>query len=271
MKIFNNKTKLLKEISKIKDIAFVPTMGSIHKGHLSLISRAKKESKNVLVSIYVNPKQFDSSSDYQKYPRNIKRDVTFLKETKIQYLYLPTYKDIYTFKPKKSIYLNKFSKKLCGKYKPGHFEGVINVVNRLIETINPRSIFLGFKDFQQLALIKLHINKNKMPIKVIACPTIRHSNGVALSSRNVKLNKDQINIANKVYKYLKNNKKEILSKNSKKKKLEFINKIILFGVKKIDYLESVNLKTLGDTKKTEKNSNIFIAYYIDSTRLIDNL
>jgi len=271
MKIFKNKKILLKEISNIKDIAFIPTMGSIHKGHLSLVNIAKKESKNTLVSIYVNPKQFNSNFDFQKYPRQVSEDIALLKKAKVKYLYLPTYKDIYSFKPKSSIYLDKFAQKLCGKFKKGHFQGVIDVVNRFVEIINPQLIFLGFKDFQQLTLIKYHINKNKIPTKVIECPTIRQSNGVALSSRNAKLNKDQIKIAKNVYLYLKSNKEKILSSNLKKEKLEFIKKIKLFGVKKIDYLECVNLITLETTKRIKKNSNIFIAYYLGNIRLIDNL
>jgi len=271
MKIFKNKTKLLKEISNIKDMAFVPTMGSIHEGHLSLIKRAKKESNNVLVSIYVNPKQFNLSSEFKKYPRSLNRDITLLKKTKIKYLYLPTYSDIYSFKPKSRIYLDKFSKSLCGKFRPGHFLGVINVVNRFIEIIKPKSIFLGAKDFQQLSLIKIHITKNNLSTRVFECQTIRGKNGIALSSRNKTLNKKQIKIAERVYKYLKNNKKKIFTKNFKIKRLKFISKIMLFGVKKIDYLEFLNLKTLKSPRKIEEKFNIFIGYYVGRVRLIDNL
>ena len=271
MKIFKNKIELLKEISNIKDIAFVPTMGSIHEGHLSLIKKAKKESKNILVSIYVNPKQFKSRLEYLKYPRSINKDIAVLKKKKIKYLYLPSFNDIYSFKPKKPIYLDKFSEDLCGKFKPKHFYGVINVVNRFIEILNPGSIFLGFKDFQQLKLIKLHVKKNGILTKVISCPTIRGKNGIALSSRNSKLNKNQVKIAAKVYKYLKGNKKKIISKNLTKEKIIFINDLILLGVNKIDYLESLNLKTLKKTKTIKEVSNIFIAYYLGRVRLIDNL
>ena len=271
MKIFKNKKKLLKEISRLKNIAFVPTMGSIHAGHLSLIKKAKNKSHNILVSIYVNPKQFNSSLDYRKYPRNIIKDIALLKRTKIKYLYLPSYNDIYLFKPKLPIYLNKFSKNLCGKLRPGHFKGVINIINRFIEIIKPRSIFLGLKDFQQLALIKLHIFKNKISTKVVACQTVRHRNGVALSSRNTKLNKKDIQVAGKIYKYLKNNKKKIISNILKKNQLIDIDKLILFGAKKIDYLECVNLETLKRAKKINEKSNIFISYSIGKVRLVDNL
>jgi len=130
---------------------------------------------------------------------------------------------------------------------------------------------LGFKDFQQLKLIKLHVKKNGILTKVISCPTIRGKNGIALSSRNSKLNKNQVKIAAKVYKYLKGNKKKIISKNLTKEKIIFINDLILLGVNKIDYLESLNLKTLKKTKTIKEVSNIFIAYYLGRVRLIDNL
>jgi len=271
MKIFKNKKTLINEISNRKNIAFVPTMGSLHKGHLSLIQNAKKKSKNVLVSIYINPKQFNSNSDFKKYPRNIDKDIAFLKKTKIKYLYLPTDKDIYSFTPKKIIYLDEFSKKLCGRFRPKHFIGVVDVINRFIEIIKPHLLFLGQKDFQQLELIKLHLNKNKILTKIISCPTIREINGIALSSRNLKLNKNQIKTAAKVYKYLRVIKKNVFSVNSKKQKFEMLKKILSFGVKKIDYLEYINTKTLKPTKKINKSFNIFIAYYVGNVRLIDNL
>ncbi|MDB9760654.1 pantoate--beta-alanine ligase [Pelagibacteraceae bacterium] len=271
MKIFKNKIELLNELSGLNNIAFIPTMGSIHDGHLSLIKKAKKKSVNIIVSIYVNPKQFNTTKNFQEYPRNIKKDITLLKKTKIKYLYLPKYKDIYSFKTKLPIYLDHFSKKLCGKFRPKHFYGVINVVNRFIEIIKPKLIFLGFKDFQQLSLINLHINKNRILTKVIGCSTIRDKNGIALSSRNKKLNKKQLHIASKVFKYLKINKKDILLKNKRKDKLDLKKKLLSFGVTKIQYLEGLNLKTLKKPLMSGKKSNIFIAYYLGRIRLIDNL
>jgi len=271
MKIFKKKNNLIKEISKEKALGFIPTMGALHKGHISLINKAKKESKKVLVSIYVNPKQFNSQSDLKKYPRNLIKDIALLKKKKINYLYIPNNKDIYSFKTISPIYLDKFSKKLCGKFRPGHFKGVVNVINRFLEIIKPSSVYLGMKDFQQLALIKLHILKNKIKTKVVVCPTIRKNNGVALSSRNIKLNKNQITKAGKIYNYLKNNKKKILSKILNNKKSEIINKLIQIGAKKVDYLDCVNLEKLKICKNIKNNFNVFVAYYVDKVRLIDNL
>ena len=271
MKIFQNKNNLIKEISKEKGLGFVPTMGALHKGHISLINKAKKESKKVLVSIYVNPKQFNSQSDLKKYPRNLIKDIALLKKKKINYLYIPNNKDIYSFKTISPIYLDKFSKKLCGKFRPGHFKSVINVVNRFLEIVQPQSIYLGMKDFQQLTLIRLHIIKNKIKTKVVSCPTIRENNGVAISSRNIKLNKNQISKAGKIYSYLKSNKKKILGKILNNQKSEIINKLIQLGARKVDYIECVNLETLEISKSLKTNFNIFIVYYMDKVRLIDNL
>jgi len=271
MKIFRNKNTLIKEVSGLKDLAFVPTMGTLHKGHLSLIDRAKKESKQVLVSIYVNPKQFDSKKDFNKYPKNYSKDIIVLKKKKIDYLYLPNNKDMYSFKTKIPVYLNKFSKKLCGKSRPNHFKAVVNVVNRFLEIIKPKSIYLGVKDLQQLSLIKMHITKRKIKTDIIECPTIRKNNGLALSSRNTKLKKHQIIKAGKIYFYLKKNKKLILKSILNKDKLVIIDRLMQLGADKIDYIECLNLDKLEYCKNVKNNFKIFVAYYIGEVRLIDNL
>ena len=271
MKIFKDKQTLQKEISKTTGISFVPTMGGLHKGHISLIKQSKKSKLKTLVSIFVNPKQFNKKSDFRSYPRNIKKDLKQLKKLKINYLYIPSYKDIYGFRPKQKVFLDKFSKKLCGKYRKGHFEGVLNVVNRFIEIIKPKYIFLGKKDYQQLYLIKKHIKKRKIKCKIIECKTIRESNGVALSTRNFILNNSQMKVASNIYYYLYYLKKKI----KKNYDLFNINKIKKdlkdLGVSKIDYLKNYNIKNFKEIKKQDKKFNIFIAYYIRDIRLIDNI
>ena len=163
MKIFKDKQTLQKEILKTKGISFVPTMGGLHKGHISLIKKSKKSQFKTLVSIFVNPTQFNKKSDFRSYPRSTKIDLKKLKKLKINYVYIPTFKDIYGFKPKEKVFLDKFSKKLCGRFRRGHFEGVLNVVNRFLEIIKPKYIFLGKKDYQQLYLIKKHIENVEIP------------------------------------------------------------------------------------------------------------
>ena len=271
MKIFNDKHTLQKEILKNKGISFVPTMGGLHKGHISLIKQSKKSKLKTLVSIFVNPKQFNKKSDFRSYPRNIKKDIKQLKKLKINYLYIPTFKDIYGFKPKKKVFLDKFSKKLCGKFRRGHFEGVLNVVNRFIEIIKPRYIFLGKKDYQQLYLIKKHLEKRKIKSKIVECKTIRENNGIACSSRNSNLSKNQKKIASNIFYYLINLKRKI----KKNYNLFNINKIkrdlINLGASKIDYLENYNIKNFDKIKRPNKKFNLFFAYYIKSIRLIDNI
>ena len=271
MKIFKNKKSLIKHISRIKNLAFVPTMGTLHKGHISLIKEAKKKSKNILVSIFVNPKQFNSKKDYKKYPRNINKDIKILKKENIKFLYLPDNKDIYSFKPITPIYLHKFSKELCGKFRPGHFKGVINVVNRFLEIVKPKYLFLGEKDLQQLILIQMHIIKNKIKTLVVPCKTLRSNTGVALSSRNLRLNRKDLKIASQISYFLHNNKKELIKKLIKNQKKEIIKKIYLLGAKKIDYIEAVSFKKFKIAKRIKNKLNIFIAYYLNDVRLIDNL
>ncbi len=271
MKIFKDKQNLQKEIFKNKGISFVPTMGGLHKGHISLIKKSKKSKFKTLVSIFVNPKQFSKKGDFKSYPRNIKKDIKQLKKLKISYLYIPTFKDIYGFKTIEHVYLDKFSKKLCGKFRKGHFEGVLNVVNRFIEIIKPKYIFLGKKDYQQLYLIKKHIEKRKIKCKVIECKTIRENNGIACSSRNLNLNKNQIKVASNIYHYLYSLKKKI----KKNYSFFYINKIKKdlknLGASKIDYLENYNVKSFKKIKRQSKKFNLFIAYYIKNIRLIDNI
>jgi len=265
MKIFKHKSALNKAIKNIQSVSFVPTMGALHKGHISLIKKGK-----TLVSVYVNPKQFNSKKDFNKYPRNLKKDLATLKKLKVDYTYLPKYSDIFSFKVTNSIYLHKSSKLLCGKFRLGHFKGVLNIVNRFLEIIKPKFIFLGKKDFQQFFLIKKHVEKRKINSKIILCNTIREKNGIACSSRNKNLNFKQIKIASKAINIIKKEKK--LLKQSKKKLdyIKIIKRLKNLGVKKIDYIKVLNLKNLKKPKNLKNNFNIFIAFYIGNVRLIDN-
>ena len=271
MKIFKDRHSLQREIYRQKGISFVPTMGGLHSGHLSLIKKSKKYGYKTLVSIFVNPKQFNKIKDYKSYPRNFKKDIKKLKNLKVHYLYIPSYNDIYGFKTLKKIHIDKISKYLCGKYRKGHFEGVLNVVNRFLEIIKPKNVFLGKKDYQQLFLIKKHIIKRKINTKIIECNTVREKNGVACSTRNSKLNKKQLIIASNIYHYLFNFKKQLKRKNNIVN-LDSIKKVLLsMGADKIEYIEKYNLHTFKKNNNTKNKFNLFVAYYINKIRLIDNL
>ncbi len=270
MKILRHRDILQKNISSEKNLSFVPTMGGLHEGHKKMIKMAKKRFKTVLVSIYVNPKQFNSRIDFKSYPRNLKKDIELLKKLRVNYLYLPTYSDIYSFKTKKKIYLHNFSKELCGKFRPGHFNGVLNVVNRFLEIIKPKYIILGKKDFQQLFLINKLIKKNNIKSKLIPYKTIREKNGIACSSRNKMLNKKDTFKLSTAIKILK--KEKVNAKKNKEFtiKKETLAKISNLGFKKIDYIKFLDLNTLKRPKRKNSKFNIFLALYLGKIRLIDN-
>ena len=269
MKIISNKKKLIRLIQREDNLGLVPTMGAIHLGHISLIKKSKSLCKKTVVSIFVNKPQFNRKSDFQKYPRVLGRDIYLLKKQKIDYLFLPKFNEIYKNGPKKNINLNAFKKELCGKYRPGHFEAVVDVVNRFINIIKPKKIFLGEKDMQQLILIKDFIIRNNIKTNVVGCKTIREKNGIAYSSRNFLLNNNEKRIASKIYKLLTNNKKKLIKK---KKLINIVKKQInKFGVKKIDYIKIININKIIKPYKKIKKYRIFIAYYLRSTRLIDNI
>ncbi len=270
MKILFNSRELKKELKNQHNLGFVPTMGSIHKGHEYLISRSKKKCNKTLVSIFVNPTQFNNKKDLIEYPRNINRDLFRLKKLNVNYVFIPKVKDLYNYKRTKKIKLNKEEIILCAKYRKGHFEGVLDVMDRLTKLIYPKKIFMGEKDYQQYFLVKKFLEK-KYNVNVIKCKTIRSINKVALSSRNLLLSKKNLLIAGKIFNELRKLKSLIFRKNSinqflRLKKKDLMNKFKI----KIDYLEIRNEKTLKNSKNL-KNSRIFIAYYINKIRLIDNL
>ena len=269
MKTLLNNIDLNEALFGNSNIGFVPTMGSLHDGHISLIKKSLKLSNKTIVSIFVNPKQFNNTEDYTKYPRNIKKDLKILKKLKVDFVYLPGVEEIFKSKNKFKIKLNKQDKILCAKYRKGHFEGVIDVMTRLTQIVNPSKIFMGEKDFQQLLFVKRYIEK-KFKSKIISCKTIRDKKKLALSSRNILLNKKDLNRAGKVARNLIFFKKKLFKKKNLKdliyiKKKELKKK---YGIK-IEYLELRNTKDLKLTNKV-KNAKIFIAYYINSVRLIDN-
>ena len=276
MKLIKRITDLNKAISKEKNLGFVPTMGCIHKGHESLIKRSKLLCKNTLVSIFVNPTQFKSRYDYKNYPRNLNKDLKILKKLKVDYVYLPTSNQIYKKKLSK-VFLKKKQKILCAKFRKGHFEGVLNVLNRFVKLISPNIIFMGEKDYQQYFLVKDFITK-KYTTKIYPCRTIRYSNGMALSSRNMLLNKTDIKTAGFIASKLINLKRSLSQKkyfngvdSAKLKKLIQQTKKSLidkFDIK-IDYLECRNLLNLS-TKIQNKPFKLFVAYYLKNIRLIDN-
>ena len=269
MKILLNNFDLNEALKKVENLGYVPTMGSIHKGHEFLIKQSKRRSKKTLVSIFINPKQFNNKTDYKNYPKNINKDLKILKKLKTDFVYIPKSKDVFNNTKQKDIKLDKKDKILCAKYRKGHFEGVLKVMDRLTNLIRPKKIFMGEKDYQQLYLVKKFIEK-RYKSKIIACKTIRDRNNLALSSRNLLLTNKQKLLASKLtikvmkLRYFIKKNKNIRSLIKLKKK-EFEKNFQI----KIEYLDIRNIINFKKTKSI-KNSRIFIAYYIGKVRLIDN-
>jgi pantoate--beta-alanine ligase len=270
MKIILNNTDLSKTLGPFNDIGFVPTMGGIHKGHISLIKRSIKSNKKTIVSIFINPKQFNSVKDFKSYPANIKKDLAILKKIKkLDFVYIPRFKDVYENKKISKIKIEKKYRILCAKYRKGHFEGVLDVMNRLTKLIKPNKIFMGKKDFQQLFLVKKFI-ENKFNTKVIGCKTIRSKNKLALSSRNFLFKQHELNDVEKISKNFLNLKNKIKYTKNINQFLQKIKKDFerFFDIK-IEYLENRDINDLSISNEYHK-SKIFLAYYYKSVRLIDN-
>ena len=269
MKILLNNNDLNEALINEPKLGFVPTMGCLHKGHISLIKNSTKLCNKTIVSIFVNPTQFNDQKDFNIYPRNISKDLSILKKLKVDFVYLPNKKQVYSKERLKAIKINKSDKILCAKFRKGHFEGVLDVMDRLTQLIRPRKIFMGEKDFQQLYLVKKFINK-KYSIEVIPCKTIRNSKKLALSSRNILLNKKELDTAVKLSQNLINFKKQLQRVKDVKKRLVQkeldLNKTLNV---KIEYFELRNVHNLRNSNKI-KNSRIFISYYLNKVRLIDN-
>tara|TARA_B100000795_G_scaffold163337_1_gene122787 strand:- start:91 stop:906 length:816 start_codon:yes stop_codon:yes gene_type:complete len=270
MKLIKHIIDLNKAVSSEKELGFVPTMGSLHKGHESLIKISKQKCKKTLVSIFINPTQFNSNKDFETYPRNLSKDLKVLKKLKVDYVYLPTVDQIYKKIKTSKISLNKSDRILCAKFRKGHFEGVLDVLNRFVKLISPKKIFMGEKDYQQFYLVKKFIEK-RYKTKVYQSKTIRNSYKVALSSRNNQLNHVKLKtaglIANKLFnfKILINKNKNNSNNLIKIFKKQLIQK---FNVE-LEYLECRNLINLS-ANLYNKPFKLFVAYYIDNVRLIDN-
>jgi len=263
---------LNKKCQKIK-IGLVPTMGFLHKGHLSLTDKAKELSEVIIVSIFVNPTQFGEGEDYRKYPRDENRDLKLLRENKVDAVFIPKTKEMYPEGFKTSCKVSGLSNKYCGKSRPEHFEGVTTVVLKLFNITQPDIAVFGEKDYQQYIIIKKMSEDLNLPIKIIPSPIIREKDGLAMSSRNIYLNREQRKEAAVIYESLLT-AKDLVKKG--KHETGFLKKKMtgLIESKKstrIDYIDFVNPETLEKVKKIEQPTRILIAVWVGNTRLIDNM
>lgn len=255
-----------------KTIGFVPTMGALHEGHLSLIKRAKSESNVVVCSIFVNPLQFNDKADLEKYPRMPQEDKKMLQNSGCDILFLPSVNEMFPVIKQEKFDLGGLDKIMEGAQRPGHFNGVVQVVKRLFEIVEPSKAFFGQKDFQQLAIVKRMVKVLNMRVEIISCPIIREKDGLAMSSRNTRLNPEQRKLSVKLSEAL------FKAKGMRHLPLKDIathveeNFSDLKGVK-LEYFEIVNGETLTPLQKINKAENpvACIAAKFGDVRLIDNI
>lgn len=276
MQVFHNTNSLIQalvaEKAAGKTIGFVPTMGALHEGHVALVRKAFEQADKVVVSIFVNPTQFNNPTDLDKYPRMLDEDVELLRTVGDVFIFAPTIGQIYPendhFDP---IDLEGIDTVLEGQFRPGHFQGVVHVVRNLFQIVQPDKVFFGLKDFQQVAIIRMMTKKLNLPVEIIACETERDPDGLALSSRNLRLSdgeKEEALIIFKTLEYLKSIKSLYTPAQSREKAIEFFHQSKL----KLEYLEIVdgeNLKPLDSEWKS--NSTCCIAAFCGAVRLIDNM
>jgi len=262
-----------------KTLGFVPTMGALHEGHLSLIRRAINENDVTIVSIFVNPTQFGPQEDYNRYPRDFEGDSKKLASLGVDILFYPSVQDIYPEGYSTFVTVEGLSSKLCGAFRPGHFRGVTTIVNILFNIVMPHRAYFGLKDYQQCIIIKKMVKDLKMDIEIIPCPTVREPDGLAMSSRNLYLNKQERQAATVLYKALKDAEAVILEGGSFKEAKDTMVRIIKAEplVKQLQYASVYDPETLEELIDTprEKYSGrealLAIALYLGPARLIDNL
>ena len=262
-----------KYLKENKTIGFVPTMGFLHEGHLSLVRRAREENDIVVVSIFVNPTQFGPNEDYESYPRDFERDVKLLKELNVDVVFYPSVEEMYPKDFSTYVEETKLSRYLCGKSRPGHFRGVCTIVTKLFNIVRPTRAYFGQKDAQQFRVIKRMVRDLNMDVELVECPIVREHDGLAMSSRNIYLSDDERAQALALYNSLKlaenlikNGERDAeVVKNAMKEFLSRYDKV------KIDYVEIVDEETLEPVKHIEGKVIVAIACWVGKARLIDNV
>ncbi|MCE9674646.1 pantoate--beta-alanine ligase [Paraclostridium bifermentans] len=276
MKIINNIKEIRKQVKDWKNdglsIALVPTMGYLHEGHESLIKKASEDNDKVIVSIFVNPMQFGINEDLSTYPRNIDRDSDICEKNGASLIFNPSVEEMYTDGFSTFVDLNNLTSGLCGKSRPTHFRGVCTVVSKLFNIVNPDKAYFGQKDAQQLSIIKQMVTDLNFDIEIVSCPIVREADGLAKSSRNTYLSKEERQASTIINKSLKKAKTLIKSgERDSKNVIDFIkNEINKEPLAKIDYISIVDNNTIKNIKTIEDGSLIAVAVFIGNTRLIDN-
>lgn len=256
-----------------KKVGFVPTMGALHEGHLSLVAEARKRSDVVVVSIFVNPIQFGPGEDYLRYPRNLRKDKKLLRDLSVDVIFLPEASEMFPEGFKTYVEVEGISKKLCGRSRPGHFRGVTTVVNKLLNIICPDIAFFGEKDYQQQLIIKRMTRDLDLPVEIVSLPTVREFDGMAMSSRNAYLTSKERKSATVLYRALSLAKNEIAGGEKDTGRILFRMRSLVAGEPgvRLDYVAAVDPETLEDVKKARGKVLFALAAYLGKARLIDNL
>lgn len=253
-----------------KKIYFVPTMGNLHDGHLSLLEYAQKKKQFLIVSIFVNPLQFDSKKDFKKYPRTIKNDLKILKQFNIDTIFLP--ENNFSKENLSTVNIESLTNKLCGADRPGHFVGVATIILKFLNLIQPDFLMLGQKDYQQILVIRQIIKDFFFKTKIIELPIIRNNNGLALSSRNILIPYKKKELTKNIFLTLKLISDEIKNTGLKITKIQFYKKkLLMSGIEKINYLEILNESDLSNVADKPCFARIFISVTISGIKLIDNI
>ncbi len=276
LKVIKSAEQLREEIAALKKrgkrIGFVPTMGALHKGHVSLIKRARRENDCVVVSIFVNPTQFGPKEDFKHYPRPLTQDKKILKREGASILFLPSQEMIYPKGFCEFIEPGPLARYLCGPKRPGHFRGVATVVHRLFEIVKPDTAYFGMKDFQQLRVIEAMVSRLGLPVYIKRCPTVREPGGLAMSSRNRYLSPKHRVRALAIYRALLKARRLIRGGERNPIRVKkAMRGILLSSVDRIDYAEVVNPKTLAPLRRMNRNVLAAVACFVGPARLIDNI
>ena len=271
MQVVNNLQDLNKAlyIETNKSIGFVPTMGALHDGHLSLVQRSKEKSDFTVVSIFINPTQFDNPNDFSNYPVNLEYDLSVLKKYNIDLVFIPEFKELYQQENKVNIFLNGLDQVLEGSHRKGHFNGVLRVLNIFFKLIKPQYAFFGEKDYQQFLIVNLLAKNQFKNIEIILCPTRRLQTGLAMSSRNSRLSPDQQKIASKIFETL-----NFCKMNFSFSKIKELERVCLEKLKDFsdpEYFEIRNSINLSNNINKEDKCRAFVATKLSNVRLIDNL
>lgn len=261
--------------NKAKTKGFVPTMGALHQGHLSLIKLSKKQCKLTICSIFVNPTQFNDKSDFDKYPNTISTDIEQLNDASCDVLFLPSVKEMYPdgFVNNTKINFGFIAETLEGEHRPGHFNGMAQIVEKLLRIVKPDKLYMGQKDFQQQLIVQQLIKKRKLKIQLVTVATMREKDGLAMSSRNVRLDMGSRRLAVEISKTLKKVKSEIRNQKSEVRKVEEAGRKRLKSFKEIEleYFEIRNAETLKSVASKKEKMVVLVAAKIGGVRLIDNM